>query len=82
VEDSGRGIPPEDRPRIFEKFSRLSATAAETKGTGLGLFIAKQFVDLIHGAISVDAGAAGNGTLFRIVFPLSLPEMRALPQHP
>ncbi|WP_211592132.1 DUF4153 domain-containing protein [Microbispora sp. H10836] len=54
VTDEGPGIPPAERARVFERFSRLDAgRAADAGGAGLGLAIAKEIVELHGGSISV-----------------------------
>jgi two-component system OmpR family sensor kinase len=67
VEDTGPGIPIEERERIFERFHRISDN--EVQGSGLGLSIVKQVV-LSHGAVvEVEAGKNGIGTIFCVKFP-------------
>lgn len=67
VDDSGPGIPPAERERIFERFYR-STEARSTPGSGLGLAIAKQVLDR-HGC-DVEVGESPDGgTRFRVVFP-------------
>ncbi|MEV4242431.1 DUF4153 domain-containing protein [Streptosporangium canum] len=57
VTDEGPGIPPEDRARAFERFSRLDAgRAADDGGAGLGLAITKEVVELHGGSIHVEEG--------------------------
>ncbi len=52
VSDSGIGIPPHERHRIFQKFSRLdNALSRQTEGTGLGLYLTKAIVEAHHGRI-------------------------------
>lgn len=68
VEDSGIGIKPEDRQRIFEPFVQLGQAALQ-KGTGLGLTITRQFVQLMGGTISVES-TLGSGTTFRVELPV------------
>jgi hypothetical protein len=68
VTDSGPGIPPLVRPRIFERF--WSADEAGRKGRGLGLYIAKGLVEAQGGAIWVDS-PAGGGTTFSFTLPLA-----------
>ena len=67
VRDSGPGLLPEDFPRLFGRFQRLSArpTGGENS-TGLGLFIAKRIVDLHGGRIEVDSPGPNLGTVFTI----------------
>jgi signal transduction histidine kinase len=54
VSDQGPGIDAEDIPHIFERFYRATSAARNTKGTGLGLFLAKAVVDAHGGKIWVD----------------------------
>ena len=67
VEDTGQGIPIEERERIFERFHRISGNAAQ--GSGLGLAIAKQVAQRHGAAVEVETGKNGIGTLFSINFP-------------
>ena len=70
VQDSGPGVPPEQRQTVFERFRQLQqGTTREHGGTGLGLAIAKEFVELHHGSITVTA-APGGGALFQVELPL------------
>ena len=74
VADTGPGIPPEDLQRIFEPFAQGSADPLRTKGgSGLGLSISKQFVELHGGRIWVES-QVGVGTAFFVELPLSDPE--------
>ena len=66
VSDNGVGIREEDRKRIFEPFFQ----AMDNKpGTGIGLNIVKNIVDLHHGIISLDS-EVGKGTTFTVVLPV------------
>ena len=62
VQDSGPGIPPAMRDKIFERFRQAQGgTTREFSGTGLGLSIARDFVELHGGTIAIsDAPAGGN----------------------
>lgn len=67
VEDQGMGIPAEDLPSLFKPFRRGENTS-HIQGTGLGMVIVKQAVDLCGGQISVES-AEGQGTSFTITLP-------------
>jgi signal transduction histidine kinase len=72
VSDSGMGIPPEDRERLFERLFRAKGAAAlQIPGTGLGLTIVKAMVDAHGGRIEVESDE-GIGTTFRISLPMRL----------
>jgi len=62
VQDTGKGIPPEEQNRVFERFYRGSATH-ETEGFGLGLCIAKRMVDVMNGEIGLRS-VPGEGSIF------------------
>ncbi|MFD1625263.1 hybrid sensor histidine kinase/response regulator [Azospirillum griseum] len=69
VADEGVGIPTEEIPRLFDKFFRAS-TSSGIAGTGIGLYLADQFVRLHGGRIEVTS-AVGRGSLFTVHLPLS-----------
>jgi PAS domain S-box-containing protein len=70
VKDGGPGIPADFRDRIFEKFSQADSSSSRSKsGTGLGLHIAKRFVEHMKGAIGFDS-SLGEGATFWIEIPL------------
>jgi signal transduction histidine kinase len=76
VADDGPGVPPVDRDRIFERFTRLDdARSAHDGGTGLGLAIVRDIADRHGGAVSVD-GPPGTR------FVLLLPGERSSPSPP
>jgi signal transduction histidine kinase len=76
VEDTGLGIGPEDRQRIFEKFYRAQdPKVRQQPGTGLGLALARQIVSLHGGTLQVDT-EPGRGSTFRIVLPVREREQR------
>lgn len=69
VSDTGRGIPKEDIPMLFERFYRVDkARSSETGGTGLGLSITKEIVELHGGRIEIES-TVGLGTTVHIVLP-------------
>lgn len=65
VRDTGIGIAPEDRERIFERFVKLDTF---TQGTGLGLSICKSIAEQLGGSVGVDS-VTGEGSCFRIDIP-------------
>ena len=68
--DSGPGIPEESLPHIFNRFYRAdSSRSREYGGTGLGLTIAKRFIEA-HGGTLTAANAPPSGAEFTISFPL------------
>jgi heavy metal sensor kinase len=69
VQDSGSGIPAEHLEHLFERFYRVDKSRSrELGGAGLGLSLAKQYVELHGGSISVSS-VAGVGTTFTARFP-------------
>jgi two-component system sensor histidine kinase TctE len=66
VEDTGPGIPPEQRARVFQRFVRLHEGAT---GSGLGLAIVRD-IALVHGAnVELGSGPDGRGAVFTVRFP-------------
>jgi signal transduction histidine kinase len=77
--DTGAGIPPEQLPRIFEKFYQAdNQGAASHLGSGLGLAIAREIVRAHRGDISVDS-TVGRGTTFAIVIPARVSRRASTP---
>jgi signal transduction histidine kinase len=69
VEDTGPGIPPEDRERVFDKFYQVGRVDGDRPGgSGLGLTIARHLVELHGGRVWVDS-AVGAGSTFVVVLP-------------
>ena len=69
VRDTGKGIAPEDIPRALERFSQVDGRLSRKyDGAGLGLPMAKQFMEL-HGGMLDLASTPGLGTQVRIAFP-------------
>lgn len=77
VEDTGIGIRPEDRERIFQPFVQVGVPS-DQKGTGLGLTLTRQFVQLMGGSISVES-VPGSGSTFRLDLPLHLAKEADVP---
>ena len=73
VEDTGIGIPDDERNRIFEEFRQIdNGTARTADGTGLGLPIAKRLAEL-HGGCLWLARTSAAGSLFSVIIPLHRP---------
>ncbi len=74
IEDSGPGIPTHLRERVFERFMQVEDPATrKAGGTGLGLPIAREFVELHGGRILLEDSANG-GARFKVSLPLEAPE--------
>lgn len=70
IEDEGQGIKAEEMPRLFGRFQKLSARPTGNEiSTGLGLSVAKEFVDVLRGRISVKSEWA-IGTTFTVTLPV------------
>jgi signal transduction histidine kinase len=70
ISDTGVGIPPEELPKIWDKFYRVKhPETRQVMGTGLGLAITRGIVEAHQGTIDVDS-APGRGTTFRILLPI------------
>ncbi|MDA0232250.1 MAG: ATP-binding protein [Chloroflexi bacterium] len=75
--DTGVGISPEDRPKLFERFARINRNGTRPSGsTGLGLAITKALVELHGGTIGVES-SPGNGSTFTVVIPRKAAENAA-----
>lgn len=77
VHDTGPGIPPEHRDKIFEEFQQVDNSSTRQKGgTGLGLSIARRIVNLHGGDISVDS-EVGAGSTFHVVLPVRVADQES-----
>ena len=78
VSDQGVGIPPDELPRIFERFHQAGPLLTrEAEGAGLGLYITKRLVEVMDGTIDVES-TPGEGTTFWVRLPVdAAPEDRA-----
>jgi signal transduction histidine kinase/ligand-binding sensor domain-containing protein/DNA-binding response OmpR family regulator len=68
VNDTGAGIPPEHLPYIFDRFYRVDDTHA-TEGTGIGLALTKELIDLHHATITAES-TPGAGSQFTVILPI------------
>ena len=78
IEDEGRGIPPAQLERVFDKFRRMEEPSDRSQGAGLGLSIAKGFIDALGGRIAA-ASPIHDGKGTRIL--ISLPKGVETPHH-
>ena len=78
VEDTGPGLDPEEARTLFNSFQRGQAGRTQwTEGSGLGLYIAREFVTLHGGAIWAESRGKGHGTTFVIRLPLGGKQLAA-----
>ncbi len=70
VKDTGKGIPSEELPKIFDRFYQVDATSTRAEeGTGIGLSLTKELVELMGGTIEVES-EVGAGTKFEVRLPM------------
>ncbi|MBN2385923.1 MAG: response regulator [Anaerolineales bacterium] len=85
VRDTGTGIAPEDLPQVFSMFRQVGEENWRRRaGTGLGLYISRQFIELHGGQMDVES-TSGEGTCFYFTLPLNspipdLPQLRESPR--
>lgn len=73
VQDRGAGLDESDRRRVFDPFWR--AGAARSRGTGLGLALVKEYVQLMGGTVGVDS-TLGEGSTFYFSLPVQTVDLR------
>jgi two-component system, OmpR family, clock-associated histidine kinase SasA len=78
VTDSGCGINPEDRERIFERLYQVAGSDGGRNGLGLGLYICKELVKLQGGKIWVESSSP-QGSTFCFTLPIHRPSQKAAP---
>jgi signal transduction histidine kinase/ActR/RegA family two-component response regulator len=77
VADTGIGIAPEDRVRIFEEFEQVEGPLqAGTRGTGLGLAVSQRLATVLGGAISLDS-EPGRGSTFTLSIPVAYSDVES-----
>src|SRR5215468_4110709 len=81
VADTGVGVPPEDRERIFDSFQQGTRLSGQGEGTGLGLTLTKRILELHGGRIWLDS-EPGQGSTFGIALPAGSeePALKPVPQ--
>ena len=71
VRDEGLGIPAESLSRLFQRFGRIARPETEhIRSTGLGLYVVKQYVELMGGEVAVES-TEGEGSAFSFSIPLA-----------
>jgi PAS domain S-box-containing protein len=81
VRDSGVGLTPEQLSQLFQPFNRLGQQTSFVEGTGIGLVVSKQLVELMGGAMGVESIVA-EGSLFWYELKLTDPPQAAVLQAP
>lgn len=82
VEDTGEGIPPEQLPRVFERFYRGDKSRARSSGgAGLGLAIVRELVEAMGGDVSAES-TPGQGSRFSFRRPVATSQHLAPPVRP
>ena len=82
IEDTGIGMMPEQLQKIFNAFAQAdSSTTRQYGGTGLGLTITKNFVQMMGGTVNVES-EVGKGTLFSLKIPQTVKALPSASEHP
>jgi len=72
ITDTGNGIAKDQLQSLFEPFNRLDVEGTNVEGTGIGLCIAKQLIELMNGTLEVES-TLGKGSTFSVELPLTEP---------
>lgn len=80
VADTGIGLSEKEKRKIFEPFERLGKQTEDIEGTGIGLTITKQLVDMMNGRMGFES-EPGEGSTFWIELPVSYGEERSHPER-
>ena len=85
VKDTGIGIPAGELDKVFDRFYQVDSSQTRGyEGSGLGMALAKELVELHHGTISVES-KEGSGSIFTVRLPMGIEHLRKeeiLPAHP
>ena len=79
VRDTGIGMAPEQLAQLFQPFNRLGQQAGAVQGTGIGLVVTRQLVELMGGSIGVES-SVGQGSLFWVEFSVAAAPLTAAPR--
>jgi signal transduction histidine kinase len=77
IADNGKGIPSDKKDKVFDKFTQADILKDEVKGTGLGLYIVKNFIEMHKGKVWFDS-VVGKGTTFYFTIPI----LKTKPEDP
>lgn len=78
IQDTGSGIPADQLDRIFEKFYQVDSSSHRAhEGTGLGLYITKQLLDLLAGQVEIQS-VSGKGTTVTVSLPQNYEEIEGI----
>jgi protein-histidine pros-kinase len=69
VSDTGNGVRPEDRERLFSAFSRADGAVRRKEGAGLGLYLSRRLAELLGGDITFKT-EVGKGSTFTLLLEL------------
>lgn len=80
VGDSGKGIPPDFLPHIFERFRQADSSSTRTHGgLGIGLFLVQRLVELHGGRVRAESAGEGKGATFTVELPVLAHNGRSRP---
>lgn len=71
VTDTGVGIADDDREKVFLPFERLDGSRYDAEGTGLGLALARSFMESMGGSLEIERTVPGRGSVFYVELPLT-----------
>jgi len=71
IEDTGIGIPKKDKPNVFKRFFQASNHTSDYTGSGIGLYIVKEYVSMHRGTVEVESEEK-HGTAFKVYIPYDL----------
>jgi two-component system sensor histidine kinase KdpD len=71
IEDEGPGLSPDDLPHIFDKFYRAKAADRRVAGTGLGLAVARGFVEAFGGTLDASNRTDRSGAVLTMTLPIA-----------
>lgn len=81
VADTGRGIPKDRIPELFQPFSRLGAETSDIEGTGVGLALTRTLMETMNGRVGMDS-VEGQGSRFWLDFPIARDDENSAAETP